>query len=236
MLMCDDYGATVFICGYAAIWDSLSGPFSDGHREFIDRRAFDSILISGQTTVRCLAHHDDDLDLGEAVIWSDATGLAFRSAPLLATVQNSAILGSIVAGGVRGVSWSGKSDMWPGETFQGMAVRRTRRVVHLDHVGPVGNPQYSEPGCWATCEDISRLPHRLQILAENWELSRAARHRHPIAAAAQRPRAPRQPDLPFAAYAGDPPRGMTAKEWEWFATMEAAGRRAMRPPRRIRAR
>lgn len=173
-------GARVSVCGYAAIFDSLSVPLDeyDGKCELVRPGAFTHVLQNLRASTTCTMHHMDYRGTIGSVfhrtlrLWADDLGLAFECGPLEANSKNLWAARSIVSGGQRGCSWRAIPAGVATEVIDGESVRVIRRLEHLSHVSPGGRGLYPAAGAWCSHENPYDLPHHVKVLALHWRANR----------------------------------------------------------------
>ena len=174
-------GELIHVCGYAAIYDSLSVPLDeyDGQRELIRPGAFDHVLRNLRASTTCtLFHMDYSGTIGSIFhrtlqLWSDDFGLTFSCGPLAANTKNLWAVRSIMTGGVRGCSWRGIPAEVATENFEGESVRVIKNIQHLSHISPGDGCIYPAAGTWCSHEGYD-LPNHLRALALHWAANRPA--------------------------------------------------------------
>jgi len=246
--MHDDSGGSVRICGFAAVWGTPSGQAIAGIHEYVAPGAFHPILGGGSATVRCLAHHCDEISLGAAELWSDSTGLAFETEPLQATLDTAAVIASILSGECRGVSWGGRCEPPTLGAVNGEPAMLINQLIDLDHISLVAQPRFPATACWLSSEDVYAMEPRLQDLARRWESNKpkgTTLHR----AVDSKLRSPRaryggqqtaRPQARATSPAIDdadwciPPSGWSRAAWQDFGRREAAGRRDAKAAEQVR--
>ena len=140
-------GETPKIGGYAAVFNSSS--FDMGWTEEIAPDAFDSVLKSKDTDVRCLWNHNDDHVLGRQSAGTlgltvDSKGLAYEVTPpdtqfardLMVSMRRKDITGSSFGFIVKRDQWTDNSD--------GSVTRRILEFDMLLDVSPVTFPAYPD--------------------------------------------------------------------------------------------
>ncbi len=178
-------GKPVYICGYAAIYDSMSIPLAEygGKRELIRPGAFAHVLRNLRASTTCTMHH---MDAGGTIgsifhrtlrLWADPYGLAFECGPLAANSKNVWAVRSIVRGEVRGCSWRAVPAEVATEKIEGESVQVIRRFQHLSHVSPGTDGMYPAAGTWCSHENPYDLPHHVKVLSLHWQANACQRKR-----------------------------------------------------------
>lgn len=171
-----DYGgATLFIEGYAAVFNQLSVPLGErnGHREMLRPGAFNA---NDYAPARPMLNHDTDNQFGwssQLQLWTNEVGLACRIGPLAPTDLTLTVVQAINRGEVAGMSFTGNFDGRL-ETVDGEDVYVVSRVWGVEDVGPVldtgagDGPAYPGTGCWLSSAAGCDLPARLRSLRSSY--------------------------------------------------------------------
>ena len=178
-------GRPVYVCGYAAIFNSLSIPLDEygGKRELIRPGAFAHVLRNLRASTACTMHHMDFRGAIGSIfhrtlrLWADDLGLAFECGPLAINNKNAWAVRSIVSDGMRGCSWRAVPAEVATEKIEGESVRVIRRFLHLSHVSPGGCGMYPAAGTWCSHENPYDLPHHVKVLSLHWQANACQRKR-----------------------------------------------------------
>ena len=201
-------GRPIHVCGYAAVFDSLSFPLDehDGRCEMIQPGAFDHVLRNLRGSTTCSLHHLDSGTIGSIFdrtlrLWTDPFGLAFECGPLAVNAKNIWAVRSIASGGVRGCSWRGIPAEDAVEKIDGESVRVIKKFQHLSHISPVPEGMYPGAAVWCSHEHLDDLPDHIKRLACHWGDNRPAPEPAPVArAGAPRRQAPSKAEMAVKAY------------------------------------
>ncbi len=202
-------GARVSVCGYAAVFNSLSVPLDEhgGKRELIRPGAFTYALRNLRESTTCTMHHMNASGTIGSIfhrtlrLWADDLGLAFSCGPLEINSKNVWAVRSIVSGGARGCSWRALPAEMKTEVIDGESVRVIRRIEHLSHVSPGTCGLYPAAGTWCSHENPYDLPRYLKALARHWQANRpAAKPSLVTRAEAPGPQAPSRAEQAAKAY------------------------------------
>ena len=181
-ILLDAGGRSVYVNGYAAVFDLPSWPMgrNDGCCEIIKPFAFNHVLRHPCAGLNLQFHHGGlefiagSLALDTLQIWTDDFGLGFQAGPFNICGRNIALLNSITSGEVRWASWSGWFGSARFEIVNGERVKVVRRFKTLDHISPVNEPAYPDTGVWLSSEDPYDLPPCLRALSDIWAAHRPA--------------------------------------------------------------
>ncbi len=191
-------GELIHVCGYAAVFDSLSVPLDEhgGMRELIRPGAFDYALRNLRACTTCTLFHMGtsgaigSIFHGNLRMWCDDYGLAYECGPFAINSKNVWAIRSIMSGKIRDCSWRGIAAAVP-ETVDGETVQVIHRLDYLAHIAPGNGCSYPATATWCSHEHLDDLPDRLKRLSLYWQANRpAANPARAARAVAPRPQAP----------------------------------------------
>ncbi len=252
----DDDGQPVHVCGYAAVWNSISHP----HPAWGDRpglflpSAFDAVLKRPLLSLTCEAYHLANAVMGShrdlnLQVWKDSHGLAFCAGPVRADLGNASTIRAIAAGRTRGASTSTTTAEEEVLIIGGEEVMVIKCIKTFEHLSPVAEPSDDATVVWLSTEEPHSMPPHIRALAEIWSANKprrdtpaALRHmtqcaaaRKPVLAHAVTSRPQARSRVPAPSPYVSMGFGLTSREWEEFAFQEEVGQRWRRDEARKRA-